>query len=76
MDFAEFEGFVEKVDEKKSLSSQEIKNQFENHDTNERKNLDKVEFGVALHQILLLLKNDIANGLNEGDKGDEGDEYD
>ena len=32
--------------------------------------MDKVEFGVAPHQILLLLKNDIANGMGNDDDGD------
>ena len=70
IDLEEFQGFVEKVDEKKSLSEQQVKNQFDNHDTNERQNLDKVEFGVALHSVLLLLKSDIENGMG-GDGQDE-----
>jgi len=69
IDEAEFAGFVEKIDEKKTLSDQEVKNQFDNHDTNERKSLDKMEFGVALHQVLLLLKNDLANAV-EGEDDD------
>jgi len=69
IDEAEFAGFVEKIDEKKTLSDQEVKNQFDNHDTNERKSLDKMEFGVALHQVLLLLKNDLANAA-EGEDDD------
>ena len=70
IDLDEFKQFVEKVDENKTISETEINNQFENHDTNGRSNLDKVEFGVALHQILLLLKNDIANGMDNDDDGD------
>jgi len=69
IDEAEFAGFVEKIDEKKTLSDQEVKNQFDNHDTNERKSLDKMEYGVALHQVLLLLKNDLANAV-EGEDDD------
>ena len=56
IDLEEFTEFVEKLDEKKSISKEEIKNQFENHDSNEQEALDKIEFGVALHEILKLLK--------------------
>ena len=57
IDLNEFKQFVDKLDEKNSISEQEVKNQFENHDANERQALDKIEFGVCLHEILKLLKN-------------------
>lgn len=71
IDEEEFVDFVQKLDEKSTLSEYEVKSQFESHDNDGKKALDKVEFAVCLHAILGLLKNDLANDENNNDDEDE-----
>lgn len=49
---------VSKLDENNKIDEAEIKNQFDNHDTENKENLDKVEFATAFHEILKHLKGD------------------
>ena len=70
IDLEEFIEFVEKLDESKSISDSEVKNQFENHDTSEKNALDKIEFGVALHSLIKLLKAEIEK-VEEGEEEDD-----
>ena len=41
------------------------------HDSNERDSLDKIEFGVALHSLLRLLKTDLEKADANGDEDDD-----
>lgn len=71
IDRDEFIDFVDKLDENKTISEGEVKSQFENHDSNERNALDKIEFGVALHSLIKFLRKDIENAAEEEDEDDQ-----